>query len=224
MVLEQNHVENKRKIFYKSSQQKRHIMRFLNLILCGMVAVLIGCDRANVPQNALNGDGADYATDVALPSNYIYRLGAGDKIRVIVFGEESMSGEFEVSNNGEVSLPYIHEVKALGFDITNLQKTIENQYKQEGILKDPKVSVEILKYRPFYIHGEVTTAGEFPYKSGMDVENAVALAKGRTYRADEDVAFIRREGSSKVYKVNLSSGKSVLIYPGDNILIPERYF
>jgi polysaccharide export outer membrane protein len=199
-------------------------MRFSAFVICVCAIAMVGCGRANAPSDALEGNIENYTTEASLPNNYVYRLGAGDRIRVIVFGEDSMSGKFEVSNNGSVSLPYIREVKALGLDISTLEKDIENKYKKEGILKDPKVSVEVLKYRPFYIHGEVTTAGEFPYKSGMDIENAVALAKGRTYRADEDVAFIRREGSSSVYKVNLSSQKSVLIYPGDNILIPERYF
>jgi protein involved in polysaccharide export with SLBB domain len=135
-----------------------------------------------------------------------------------------MSGEFEVSNNGGVSLPYIREVKAKGLDIMTLEQNIEARYKHEGILRDPKVSVEVLEYRPFYIHGEVSKGGEFPYKAGMDIRNAVALAGGYTYRADTDIVYIRREGEPTVFEINLSSGKTFLIYPGDNIQIPERYF
>jgi protein involved in polysaccharide export with SLBB domain len=191
---------------------------FLSLIM------LSGCEPANVPSGSLSGSNPEsYATEASLP-NYVYRLGAGDKIRIIVFGEEEMSGKFEVSNNGGVSLPYIREVKAQGVDIPTLEQNIEARYREAGILKNPKVSVEVLKYRPFYIHGEVTTAGEYPYKSGMDVENAVAVAGGRTYRADNDVVYIRREGAPSVYKISLAGGKSVAIYPGDNIQIPERYF
>ena len=186
--------------------------------------LLAGCEPANIPSGSLSGTNTQtLATEASLPK-YVYRLGAGDKIRIIVFGEDEMSGKFEVSNNGGVSLPYIREVKALGIDIPTLEKNIEDKYKQQGILKNPKVSVEVLKYRPFYIHGEVTTAGEFPFKAGMDVENAVAIAGGRTYRADNDVVYIRREGSPSVYKVSLASGQSIPIYPGDNIQIPERYF
>ncbi len=201
-------------------------MRYF-MYLCSVSLSLImlsGCEPANIPSGSLSGSNPEsYATEASLP-NYVYRLGAGDKIRIIVFGEDEMSGKFEVSNNGGVSLPYIREVKAQGVDIPTLEQNIEGRYREAGILKNPKVSVEVLKYRPFYIHGEVTTAGEFPYKSGMDVENAVAIAGGRTYRADNDVVYIRREGAPSVYKISLAGGKSVSIYPGDNIQIPERYF
>ncbi|MFT6263153.1 MAG: polysaccharide export outer membrane protein [Dasania sp.] len=165
----------------------------------------------------------NFADETSLPK-FVYRLGAGDKIRIIVFGEEEMSGEFEVGNNGNISLPYIREVKAQGYDISTLEQKIEARYQKEGILKTPKVSVEVLEYRPFYIHGEVTQSGEFPYKAGMDIRNAVAIAGGYTYRASTDTVYIRREGAPSVYKINLAEGKSIAIYPGDNIQIPERYF
>jgi protein involved in polysaccharide export with SLBB domain len=203
-----------------------NLMRYFNGILCVLLLLVLleGCEPANTPSGSLSGTNPEsYATEASLPS-YVYRLGAGDKIRIIVFGEEEMSGKFEVGDNGGVSLPYIQEVKAQGVDIATLEQNIEARYKQEGILKNPKVSVEVLKYRPFYIHGEVTKGGEFPYKAGIDVSNAVAIAGGYTYRADTDVVYIRREGVPSVYKVSLSSGKSVAIYPGDNIQIPERFF
>lgn len=200
-------------------------MRYCNpLILLLTAFIVTGCDPANTPSGSLSGGNPEnYATEASLP-NYVYRLGAGDKIRIIVFGEDEMSGKFEVGDNGGVSLPYIREVKAQGIDIATLERNIENRYKQEGILKNPKVSVEVLKYRPFYIHGEVNQGGEFPYKAGIDVRNAVAIAGGYTYRADTDIVYIRREGMPSVYKISLAGGKSISIYPGDNIQIPERFF
>lgn len=198
--------------------------RLLFIILS--FSIVLGCEPANTPSSFLGDDNfsqQNYEITETLP-RFIYNLGAGDKIRIIVFGEEELSGEFEVSNNGSISLPYIREVKAEGVDIKTLEYMIEKRYKQEAILKNPKVSIEVLEYRPFYIHGEVTKAGEFPYKAGMDIRNAVALAEGYTYRADVDIAYIRREGSSSVYKIDLTKGKVVPIYPGDNIQIPERFF
>jgi len=197
---------------------------FQIIILLTITFFLTACQRANIPLGSLADPNADIVVNEAELPKFVYLLGAGDKIRVLVFGEEEMSGEFEVGNNGTISLPYIREVKAEGRDVTSLEQNIELRYKQQKILRAPKVSVEVLEYRPYYIHGEVTEGGEFPYKSGMDIRNAVAIAGGYTYRADEDVAYIRREGASSVYKVSLSDNKSTKIYPGDNIQIPERFF
>ena len=185
-----------------------------------LAAGLCACTPSNIPTGNLK-EASEASINIP---EFVYRLGAGDKIRVFVFGEEEMSGEFEVSNQGNVSLPYIQDVKAQGLESSELEKRIEKRYIDEGILKNPKISVEVLEYRPFYIHGEVNQSGEFPYKSGMDIRNAVAVAGGYTYRADNDTVYIRREGATDVFKVDLSKDKSFAIYPGDNIQIPERFF
>ena len=91
-----------------------------------------------------------------------------------------------------------------------------------GYLKDPKVSVEILTYRPFYIHGEVRTGGEFPYKNGVTIRDAIAIAGGYTYRAKHDYVLLIREGTAQELRVPLPSAAQVM--PGDNIRVPERFF
>ena len=93
-----------------------------------------------------------------------------------------------------------------------------------GYLNDPRVNVEVLNYRPFYILGEVTRAGEFPYATDMSVLQAVALAGGYTYRADQRRVFIRRAGSDQESTYDLASGRTVYIQPGDTIRVGERYF
>ena len=92
----------------------------------------------------------------------------------------------------------------------------------DGYLRDPKVSIEVLNYRPFFIIGEVKNGGEFPYKGGLTVQDAVAIAGGYSYRANVNVAYIRRAGSDQEIKVELS--QRVPIFPGDNVRIPERFF
>ena len=133
------------------------------------------------------------ATAPAAVSNDAYRLGAGDKISVNVFGENDLSGEFLVGDDGRVDMPLIGAVPAQGQSVTEFQNAIVGRYSN-GYLKDPKVSVSVLNYRPFFIQGEVGKGGEYPYKAGLTVQDAVAIAGGYTYRANTDKAFVRRAG------------------------------
>jgi protein involved in polysaccharide export with SLBB domain len=150
-----------------------------------------------------------------------YTLGAGDKIRVTVFGHEDLSGEFEIDGSGMISLPLIREVKAIGLNIKELEKNITAKLKPD-YLRNPRVSVDVLNYRPFYILGEVKRPGGYPYVNGMTVVNAVALASGYTYRAQEGDVFIKRasDPEQKQQKAN----HNTTVFPGDVIEVPERYF
>jgi protein involved in polysaccharide export with SLBB domain len=150
-----------------------------------------------------------------------YQLGAGDKVRIITFGEPSLTGEFQVSDSGSISMPLIGEIKAMGATTTDLQQRIVGALK-EGYIKNPSVSVEVLNFRPFYILGEVTKPGEYPYTTGGTVLNAVATASGFTYRANTHRVMIKHfgEAEEKLYELNAST----LIRPGDTIRIVERHF
>jgi protein involved in polysaccharide export with SLBB domain len=150
-----------------------------------------------------------------------YRLGAGDKIRVTVFGENDLGGEFVVDGSGYVRLPLIGEVKAAGLSARNFETEVETQLK-DGYLKEPRVNVEVTTYRPFYILGEVNRPGPYPYVNGMTVLNAVALAGGFTYRANENVVLVRRSGQSK--EERLSVDQLVKVYPDDIITVRQRFF
>lgn len=152
-----------------------------------------------------------------------YTLGSGDQIRVMVFGEPDLSGEkFYVSGEGKVSLPLIGEVNAIGLTATQLQDKIAAAFLNGGYLKNPRVNVEILTFRPFYIMGEVGKPGEYPFSNGMTIERAVATASGYTYRADHKKVFIKHANDEKEVAVPLTS--QVMIVPGDTIRVPERYF
>jgi protein involved in polysaccharide export with SLBB domain len=150
-----------------------------------------------------------------------YRLGPGDKIRVITFGEASLTGEFLVSGAGRVSFPLIGDVDATGKSAGEFQAAVENALK-DGYIKEPKVSVEVLTYRPFYILGEVMKPGEYPYTNALNVNNAVATAGGFTYRADTKRVFIKRANEQTEESYPLTA--SILVAPGDTIRIKERFF
>ncbi|MCR5879521.1 polysaccharide biosynthesis/export family protein [Phenylobacterium sp. J367] len=150
-----------------------------------------------------------------------YRLGSGDKVRVITYGEESLTGEFQVGGSGKISMPLIGELDATGLTAREFQARVETALK-DGYLKDPRVSVEVLNYRPFYILGEVTKPGEYPYTNGLTVLNAVATANGFTYRANKGKVFIKRADGTKEEEFPLTGTTQVA--PGDTIRIAERFF
>ncbi|MDW7712454.1 MAG: polysaccharide biosynthesis/export family protein [Deferrisomatales bacterium] len=150
-----------------------------------------------------------------------YLLGSGDRVRVSVFGEPDLSGEFEVDGTGMVALPLIGELGAAGGSVRQLEQALRDALA-DGYLVDPRVSVEVLNYRPFYILGEVKSPGKYPYVSGMSVLNAVAMAGGYTHRAREGRAEITRGGDPG--NVVKNAPPATPVYPGDIIRIPERFF
>ena len=150
-----------------------------------------------------------------------YRLGTGDKLRITIYGEEDLSGHFLVDGSGQVQLPLIGQLKAAGLTIHEFTGELTTAY-QNGYLKDPKVSVEVENYRPFYIMGEVNKPGEYPFESGLNVLGAIALAGGYTYRADDTEVYVRRNGSPK--EVTMPADASTKINPGDIVRVSERIF
>lgn len=150
-----------------------------------------------------------------------YTLGSGDKVRVTVFGHEDLSGEFEVDGSGNISLPLIRNVKAEGLTVRQLEQSITERLSPDYLI-NPSVSVEVLNYRPFYIYGEVTKPGSYPFVNGMTVVNAVAMAGGFTYRARTGSVRIVRAGDPQRKPVDADKDTPVL--PGDIIEVPERYF
>lgn len=150
-----------------------------------------------------------------------YLLGPADKVRVTVYGEPSLSGEFFVTGSGLMSLPLIGEIKAGGMTVGQFQQAVQNALS-DGYLKDPRVSAEVLTFRPFYILGEVEKPGTYPYTSGLTVLNAVATAGGFTYRADKKNVWIKHNGETTENKSELTP--SIVVAPGDTIRIGERFF
>jgi polysaccharide export outer membrane protein len=153
--------------------------------------------------------------------NGAYRLGSGDQLRITVFGQEDLSGEFEVDSNGNISMPLIGEVGVIKKSVRETETIIADKLKPD-YLKNPQVSVEVINYRPFYIIGEVRNPGSYPYVGGMRVVNAIAMAGGFTYRAKESNLWITRAGQETSGKKPAT--QETVVLPGDVIEVPERFF
>ena len=150
-----------------------------------------------------------------------YQLGAGDKLKITIFDEPDLSGEFELDGAGGVALPLIGQMQAMDLSPRELEARIEARLL-DGYLLRPRVSIEVLSYRPFYIMGEVNQPGSYPYRAGLNVLNAAALAGGFTYRADEGDIEISREAS--VGGGRFEAAPLTEIKPGDVIRVKERLF
>ena len=192
--------------------------RFLRYITAAALASAVAI-------GACAGPGVTPGNQLAIGSNAglsrIYRLGVGDKIKLTIFGEPDMSGTYEVNAVGNVPVSLIGEVPAKGRAIGEFREAVRQKLSQ-GYLTNPKVSIEVVNFRPIYIHGEVRSGGEFPYKNGLKLRDAIALAGGYTYRANKSHVILVREGTPEQLAIALPADVDVL--PGDNIRVPERFF
>jgi protein involved in polysaccharide export with SLBB domain len=150
-----------------------------------------------------------------------YRLGAGDKVRVTVYGEPNLTGEYYVSTRGTLSVPLIGDVSAAGQTVPQIAEAVRAKLA-DGYIRDPKVAAEVLTYRPYYILGEVNKPGEYPYTSDLTVMNAVATAGGFTYRAQTKKVLIRHAQSGKEIEAPLTA--TTTVEAGDTVRIKERFF
>lgn len=149
-----------------------------------------------------------------------YQLGPGDQVRITVFGNEDLSGEFTIDGQGNLSLPLVGGVRAGGSSPRELENTIRSSLSQ-GYVVNPQVAIEVLTYRPFYILGEVNNPGSYPYVNGMTVIQAAALAGGFTYRAAEGSITLTRGGTNGS---TAAVAPETTVIPGDIIRVPERFF
>ena len=150
------------------------------------------------------------------------KLQAGERIHVTVYGEPTLSGDFQIDPSGLVSLPLAGTIKAAGQTQQQFEHDLEQRLSSTNYIKNPKITVSIAEFRPFYILGEVEKPGSYPYMGGLNVLSAIALAGGRTYRANQDRILIQHPGESSMREYDLSTPIPVL--PGDIIQVPRRYF
>merc|ERR1712232_110937 len=158
------------------------------------------------------------------PNISAYQLDAGDKLRIVVFEQDSLTGTYEVNSAGNIMMPLVGEVRARGATTHSLAKTVRSKLAN-GYLRDPDVSVELTESRPFFIHGEVAKPGAYSFSSGLTMERAIALAGGFTSRADRHLfAVDRRSGSVHPEPVTYRLGLRDAVVPGDTIYVRERLF
>ena len=164
-------------------------------------------------------------TSVALPpvpvASAPWPLGPGDRLRIIVFEQNQLGGEFVVDEDGAVSLPLIGRVKVAGLVPGEAERLVADRLSG-GMVKNPKVNIDVLHYRPVYVYGEVTRPGAYDFAGNPTVIDAVTLAGGFTYRAQTDNISIMRYGDPA--RGRWAASETTPIGPGDTIFVPERWF
>ena len=169
-------------------------------ILTGLILLLSFCSFANDSQN--------------------YILGAGDKIEIKVFGQPDLDVTSLLSNSGEINYPFLGKVKLAGLNTSEIEQVITEGLKPDYLV-NPNVYVQVIEYRPFYIHGEVENPGAYPYQPAMTVNQAIALAGGLTERASTDKIFIFKEQTKQQQQKGSLNSQ---IAAGDTIKIEQRLF
>ncbi|WP_029007696.1 polysaccharide biosynthesis/export family protein [Azospirillum halopraeferens] len=190
---------------------RRNVFRLIGLSAVGAAGFgVTGCSTIDAPPEP---DGMVQSGD--------YRLGAGDSLRVIVFGEDQLSGEFRVDGSGTLAMPLIGEIAARNRTTREVEREIA-QRLERGYVRDARVSVEVLTHRPFYILGEVRNPGQYSYTDGMTALTAVAIAGGYTYRADDGFIFVTRgsDPDKRLYRAPINTP----VMPDDVVRVPERFF
>lgn len=160
--------------------------------------------------------------DLPAAASGAYRLGPGDVVRLITFGEESLTGEFRVSDSGTVALPLVGGIKAAGLSPDALAGVVGEALIRGNLLQAPSVSAEVVTYRPIFVLGEVSKPGQYPYQPGMTVVTAAAVAGGFTYRAIDSYASVVRTGDGVA--VEGKATRQSFVQPGDVITVFERRF
>jgi polysaccharide export outer membrane protein len=151
-----------------------------------------------------------------------YRVGPEDELSILIFEEEDLSGEYTVDNVGKISMPLIGDVLLSGCTLRQVEKILIALYA-DGFLVNPSISIEISKYRPFYILGEIKHPGQYDFVSGINILKATAIAGGFTYRANKKYATVFRRNIQGEISY-MSSTIETNVYPGDVIMIKERFF
>jgi polysaccharide export outer membrane protein len=150
-----------------------------------------------------------------------YHLDAGDRLRVVVYGQEGLTNTYAVSAGGSITMPLIGSVPARGRTTAGLAVAISAKLRA-GFIREPSVAVEIEAYRPFFILGEVAAPGQYPYVPNMTVESAVAIAGGFSPRARRDSVTVTHTDASGTARLIVPPGSP--ISPGDTVLVSERWF
>src|ERR1700682_631276 len=212
------------------------------VILCLIAAlVLSGCMRTTAPVAAAQpqtdlvsiADAQSYAMSPAptavayaaapAPVRYdaAYRLDAGDKLRVVVYGQEGLTNTYAIDAGGSITMPLIGSVPARGRTPAGLAAEVTGRLRR-GYIRDPSVAAEIEAYRPFFILGEVAAPGQYPYVPNMSVESAVAIAGGFSPRAQRDRVTLTHTENSGSSRIVVPLGTA--LGPGDTVLVGERWF
>jgi polysaccharide biosynthesis/export protein len=176
---------------------------------------------AAAPRRAYPAPVAYAAAPMPAVHDAAYRLDAGDRLRVVVYGQEGLTNTYAIDAGGAITMPLIGSVPARGRTPAGLASEITAKLRN-GYIRDPSVAVEIESYRPFFILGEVAAPGQYPYVPNMSVESAVAIAGGFSPRALRDRVTLTHSDSSGSMRIVVPLGTA--LSPGDTVLVGERWF
>jgi polysaccharide export outer membrane protein len=183
--------------------------------------ILYGAAAYGGPQQAYAAPAYAYPTTPQAVPEMAYTLDSGDKLRVVVFGQEGLTSSYALDANGNISMPLIGSLPARGFTTQQLAVDVTARLKQ-GYIREPQVAIEVEAYRPFFILGEVAFPGQYPYVANMTVETAVAIAGGYSPRAKRGAADLGRPYQGQIVKGTVPNYTPVR--PGDTITVAERWF
>ena len=192
------------------------------VLISASLCILLGAGLAGCDASSALAPG--YA-DTALVQNERpagLRFQPGDKLKITVFGEDRLTGEYQIDADGAVSLPLVGTLRAAGLKKADLESILARKLRAARFVNEPKVTVDIASFRPFYVLGEVERPGQFPYVNGLNVLSAIAVAGGATYRSSETHVLIQRSGERQLREY--PSSPDVPVYPGDLVKVPERIF
>lgn len=181
---------------------------FLLASAAGGAASLAGCGTTGA-QDGLRTEAASE-----------YRLGAADQLRITVFGEPDLTGQYVIGSQGAIAYPLIGDINAAGLTVPEFTSRLEESLRQ--YVRAPNVSIEVVNYRPFFILGEVNRPGSYPYSAQLTVLNAVATAGGFTHRANRSRVYIKHANATDEVAYELDN--TTPAQPGDTIRIGERFF
>ncbi|RYX81326.1 polysaccharide export protein [bacterium] len=152
-----------------------------------------------------------------------YRFASGDKLHIIVFGEDTLTGDYVITSGGNLTFPLIGNLPASDKTVEQLQAALSAKLA-DGYVNNPRVSIQVVSFRPFYILGEVNKPGEYPVSTGLSLDQAVASAGGYTYRANTRRVYLKRANETQERLIDLRDGPPVVVRAGDTIRIRERHF
>lgn len=204
-----------------SRWQKAAWRRSLGLLAClfGAVFVLAACET-QPPMTTKTLQQPSQVTQTIRMGEY--RVAPGDKLRVVVLSDTELSGDYEVDSTGVISPRMATRVSVVGMTTVEIEALLRDRYRTDGLLRNPKLTVDLVARRPFYIVGEITKPGAFPYVNGINVIQAIAIAGGYTRRASKTRITVRRFNSPAGEEETVTEDSP--IGPGDVIHVPERWF
>lgn len=188
----------------------------IGLLAASFFMALSACATQSAPSMTVEQANASVATG--------NNLGAGDRVKVTVFDEPSLSGEFDVGLDDELVMPLVSAIEVGGMSTDQLAGVISAKLIEGGYVLDPIVSVEILSHRPFYILGEVKQPGEYPVVGMLTLDQAIAKAGGYTPRASKGYVILKRISWDGGRRIQVDAGSTLKIAPGDTISVPEAFF